>query len=81
MKNQSNVLDDKYANDVYEYLVAYTTNVGFAPSRKEISEKLDISGYDVSKAIKKLEGGGYIKREKRKPRAIRLCHYKLGEKL
>lgn len=81
MNNQSNVLDDKYANDVYEYLVTYMASVGFAPSRREISEKLDISGYDVSKAIKKLEVGGYIKREKRKPRAIRLCHYKLVEKL
>lgn len=46
--SRKNVLDEKYTNDVYEYLVAYASRVGFAPTRREISEKLDISGYDVS---------------------------------
>lgn len=76
-----NVLEDKRAADVYECLVDYISRIGFAPSRREIAERLDISGYDVNHALKKLEDSGYVQREKRKPRAIKLCHYKLVEKL
>lgn len=77
----NNVLEDKRTADVYECLVDYISHIGFAPSRREIAERLDISGYDVNHALKKLEDSGYVKREKRKPRAIKLCHYKLVEKL
>ena len=77
----NNVLDSVTNKAVYEFIVFYTDKHGFAPSYKEMSGHLDISTYEVSHALKRLETGGYIQREKRKPRAIKLCHYKLMEVL
>lgn len=79
MLKTNDIMEDQFAQEMYEYIVHYMSNAGFSPTQVEIMEHLGVSRYSTQWMLKELEKGGYISRKKGKPRAIRLCHYKLVE--
>lgn len=81
MSKRNNVLADVVARSVYECIIEYFRKHGYAPTCREIIVEADVTQYALKSALKSLEAAGYIQRDKRKPRALRLCHYKLVEKL
>lgn len=81
MSKIKNVLSDTTVTKVYECIIAYFRKYGYAPTCREMIEDAGVTAYALKSALKDLEAAGYIKREKRKQRALKLCHYKLVEKL
>ena len=51
--------------------------VGYPPTIKEIAAAVGLNPYQVSRILKNLEGKKIIKRERRKPRAIKLLKAKI----
>lgn len=81
MSKGNNVLADSTVVRVYECTVAYFRKHGYAPTCRELIADAGITAYSLKGALKSLEEAGYIQRDKKKQRALRLCHYKLVERL
>lgn len=62
---------------VYDFIVKYFMDNGYAPSRKEIREGTLLSGWIVYSSIDSLVARNLITKVKGRPRSIRLLNYTL----
>lgn len=51
----------KKQEDVYSYVAGYITDDGYAPTRREIGDKLNISEQAVSAHLREIKNKGWIK--------------------
>lgn len=61
---------------IYQFIVDYIMENGFAPSIREISQKVNISTSNVLHHLTMLEIDGRIKTKPNSPRAIKISGYK-----
>ena len=62
----------KKQKDIYDFIVSYAKDYGYAPSLEEIAENFSFLAYPSSAYyhVKKLQDEGYIERESNIPRSI-----------
>lgn len=78
MGNKEELMSQKEL--VYDYIVRYSKQFGYAPTRREISDHTVTSPGRLTRVLDDLQDAGYLLIERRKPRAIKLIKFKLVEK-
>ena len=78
---RENIFNEQSVDCTYSFLKDYIIEHTYAPTQREIAYAFQISPNTVRYALKILEEHGYISREKRKPRTIKLRDLKVVEKV
>ncbi len=82
MENNILELSSSYTRQrIYDFLLIYITNHGYAPTIREIADGVGLSSSStVSAHLEMLESMNLIKRDKKKPRSIAISKMAVAEK-
>lgn len=74
-------MGNKTKEKVYNFILQYTREYGYAPSVREIAEGLGLkSTSSVHSHLKKLQEEGKIEMRRNSPRAIKVVNYEFVKK-